>query len=116
MTIDKNLQRSIEDLRLTNTLTNELTKNNRFLKGHFAKIIHQKGVDLNGDIQSLESLFGGNINPKQTANAPFSFDRTVRRDDVSKFDNNSTIGLIKNEFALRFKKPSTYLIVGSLTE
>ena len=62
MTINKNLLRSIEDFRLTNTLTNELNKNNRFLKRHFAKKNHQRGVDLNGDIQSLESLFGENIN------------------------------------------------------
>ena len=62
MTINKNLLRSIEDFRLTKTLTNELNKNNRFLKRHFAKNNHQRGVDLNGDIQSLESLFGENIN------------------------------------------------------
>ena len=99
----KNLQRSIEDPRLTNTLTNELTKNNRFLKRHFAEIIHQKVVDLNGDIQSLENLFGENINPKQTADANFYFDITVRRNDVSNFDNNSTIGLIKINFALRLE-------------
>ena len=62
MTINKKLLRSIEDFGLTNTLTNELNKNNRFLKRHFAKKNHQRGVDLNGDNQSLESLFGENIN------------------------------------------------------
>ena len=61
MTINKKLLRSIEDFGLTNTLTNELNKNNRFLKRHFAKKNHQRGVDLNGDNQSLESLFGQNV-------------------------------------------------------
>ena len=61
MTINKILLRSIEDFGLTNTLTNELNKNNRFLKRHFAKKNHQRGVDLNGDNQSLESLFGQNV-------------------------------------------------------
>ena len=100
---------SVEDFQLL-----DLERiDNSIIKRNFSKVNHRQGANLNNPDQNVESIFVKNNNYYQIGNAYLEFDRTVRRNDNAKFDDNSATRLIKNGFAYAFKECRLSTISGS---
>ena len=78
----------------------------------FLKAYHQPGAKLNDSDQSVEFMFGQNINYHQIGNAYLEFDTTVRN-PAANFDNISELRLFANGFAYCFKEAFSSTTGGS---
>ena len=105
---------NIENLRLSNSSVVELINNIGESKTDFAKLYHWKGAVLTIEGQNDEFVFGENNKFHQIANAYFSFDINIRREDHIYFTKENNIGGFKNRFALRFKEASIKTFGGSV--
>ena len=75
---------------------------NSIIKRDYLKTYHQQGAQLNDPDQSVEFIFGENINYHRIGNSYLEFDLTVQ-DPTAGFNANAELRLIINAFAHCFK-------------
>ena len=86
---------------------------NSIIKRDFTKIYHSQGDQLNQSDQNIEFIFGENNNYHQIGNAYLDFNKTLRKNDDTKFHYNDSVRLVNNGFAYCFKEPRLSSTIGS---
>ena len=100
---------SLEDFQI---LDNEPFDDNT-ITTDFLKVYHQQGAQLNLSDQKIDFNFGANNNYHQIGNGYSEFDITVRKSDNTIFHYDDPIRLVKNGFALCFRKVRLSTTIGS---